>query len=127
MHRSAIGAIGIDIPAGGIDRASEFWGAALGRATRTGITHGEYRVVDGAFGGLTVFLQSVGDDQPRVHLDVHTDDLDAEVSRLVSLGATELGRHGGWVVLEDPTGLVFCVVPVRADDPLLDGAEQFGD
>ena len=41
-------------------------------------------------------------------------DLDAEVERLVRLGATETGRHstdGGfrWVVLADPDGNAFCV------------------
>ena len=54
----------------------------------------------------------------RVHMDLMTDDLDAEVSRLIGLGATETGRHsvdGGfrWVVLADPDGNAFCVAAPR--------------
>lgn len=54
----------------------------------------------------------------RVHLDLMADDLDAEVERLVGLGATETGRHsidGGlrWAVLADPDGNAFCVAAPR--------------
>jgi predicted enzyme related to lactoylglutathione lyase len=54
----------------------------------------------------------------RVHLDMMADDLDAEVHRLVGLGATETGRHdlgGGfrWVVMADPDGNAFCVAAPR--------------
>ena len=50
----------------------------------------------------------------RVHLDLMAADLEAEVQRLIDLGATETGRHsvdGGfrWVVLADPHGNAFCV------------------
>lgn len=47
----------------------------------------------------------------RVHLDVLADDLDSEVERLAKLGATELARHSGWVVMTDPEGNEFCVQP----------------
>ena len=54
----------------------------------------------------------------RVHLDFTAPDLDAEVHRLVGLGATETGRHcldGGfrWVVMADPDGNAFCVAAPR--------------
>jgi hypothetical protein len=49
-----------------------------------------------------------------VHLDFHTADKEAEVARLVGLGARETGRHSfgpefDWVVLTDPEGNAFCV------------------
>ena len=47
----------------------------------------------------------------RVHLDVRASDRDAEVARLVAAGASEVGRHENWVVLEDPEGNEFCVFP----------------
>jgi Glyoxalase-like domain len=51
----------------------------------------------------------------KVHLDFSTDDVEAEVARLVELGATETGRNSfgdfGWVVLADPDGNAFCVAP----------------
>lgn len=45
----------------------------------------------------------------RVHLDLRTDDVEAEVTRLVALGAAELHRSGTWVTLSDPEGNEFCV------------------
>ncbi|MGI9126476.1 MAG: VOC family protein [Mycobacterium sp.] len=54
----------------------------------------------------------------RVHMDLMASDLDAEVQRLLGLGATETGRHsvdGGfrWVVLADPDGNALCVAAPR--------------
>ena len=69
-----------------------------------------------------MLIQAIGSNEPGVHLDIHTDDLDAEVSRLLVLGASERSRHGGWVVMNDPSGLTFCVVPVDSDDESLLGA-----
>ena len=49
----------------------------------------------------------------RCHPDLHTDDLDREVSRLIGLGATEISRHADvsrWAVLHDPEENEFCVV-----------------
>ena len=52
----------------------------------------------------------------RVHLDIETDDKEAEVARLVELGAREVERFPRWIVMEAPTGHRFCVVnPQRAD------------
>jgi hypothetical protein len=45
----------------------------------------------------------------RVHVDLHADDLPAEVRRLVDLGATVLGEYDGWTALSDPEGNEFCV------------------
>lgn len=47
----------------------------------------------------------------RVHLDIAADDVAAEVLRLVALGATEIRRGDGYVVLADPEGNNFCVCP----------------
>lgn len=45
----------------------------------------------------------------RAHLDQGTDDLPAEVRRLVGLGAADVGPGRGWRVLRDVAGLPFCV------------------
>ena len=58
-----------------------------------------------------------------MHLDIETDDLDAEVMRLEALGAREVSRPraGRWVVMQAPTGQRFCVVrmhhPERGTPP----------
>ena len=60
----------------------------------------------------------------RNHLDLHTEHLEAEVARLIELGAGlvhekhEWGTH--WFTLADPEGNEFCVVedqPAPADVP----------
>jgi predicted enzyme related to lactoylglutathione lyase len=51
----------------------------------------------------------------RVHLDLGCDELDAELARLVGLGARVLAWHEDLVVLADPEGGEFCVLrPSRA-------------
>ena len=50
----------------------------------------------------------------RLHIDLDPDDRDAEVERLLTLGATRAdvgqGADATWVVLADPEGNEFCVL-----------------
>jgi len=53
----------------------------------------------------------------RLHLDFRPDDQDAEVARLLELGARHADVGQGeqtWVVLQDPEGNEFCVLRARA-------------
>ena len=57
----------------------------------------------------------------RVHIDFTAADMEAEVKRLVDLGATETGRGEAgpdfqWVVLADPDGNAFCVARGDVDN-----------
>src|SRR5262245_17008972 len=73
---------------------------------------------DERFPGI-VFLQVPEGKQGknRLHLDFAPDDRDAEVDRLVRLGArrVDVGQSGeeNWVVLADPEGNEFCVLRER--------------
>ncbi len=78
------------------------------------------------FGGPapTLVFGPVADPTPgknRLHIDVNpTDrDQDAELQRLLSLGATpaDVGQTGdeAWHVLADPEGNVFCLLRSRVD------------
>jgi hypothetical protein len=68
-------------------------------------------------------LQQV-EHESRVHLDIETDDIEAEVKRLEALGAKRIGNVRSWCVMEAPSGQRFCVVkPQRADFPT--GATQW--
>jgi hypothetical protein len=52
----------------------------------------------------------------RLHLDFRPDDQNAEVDRLLALGATRVDIGQGdekWVVLADPEGNEFCVLASR--------------
>jgi hypothetical protein len=49
------------------------------------------------------------------HLDLGTDDLASEVTRLRGLGADEIGAGRRWHLLRDPSGLTFCVTENSPD------------
>lgn len=54
--------------------------------------------------------------QNRLHIDLRPDDQDAEVQRLIRLGASRVDVGQGdapWVVLADPEGNEFCVLAAR--------------
>ena len=56
----------------------------------------------------------------RLHLDLRPDDQDAEVERLIALGASRVDIGQGavtWVVLADPEGNEFCVLRDRRASP----------
>ena len=59
--------------------------------------------------GLDIEVQKV-DHPSRVHLDIETDDIEAEVRRLEALGAKRIQAVQTWWVMEAPTGQRFCVV-----------------
>jgi hypothetical protein len=46
-----------------------------------------------------------------VHLDIHTDDLAAEIARLEELGAERVQQVHSWWILRDPAGLRFASSP----------------
>ncbi len=92
-----------------------FWAGVQGVEPRR--TDGDPYTGLGTVGSLVFEHQRVGDDTPaRVHLDVETDDVTAEVARVVALGATVVEAHDEYTILHDPAGLLFCVVPVQAHD-----------
>ncbi len=110
MHRSRLCAIGIDCQGADPETAARFWSAALGRPPTE--TEGVYTSLEDRPNQPIVFVQSV-DHPSRVHLDIETDDVEAEVARLEALGAKRLEQINTWWVLEAPTGQRFCVVPAQ--------------
>ena len=107
MHKSRLCAIGIDCETTDRDAAAEFWSAALGRPVEE--VEGSYAALEDRATQPSVFVQQV-DHPSRVHLDIETDDVEAEVARLEALGARRLEKIKTWWVLEAPTGQRFCVV-----------------
>jgi hypothetical protein len=113
-HRSRLAGIIIDCrtDAAGLDAAADFWSAALG-APRRPREDGYIPLEDQA--GLHVEVQAV-DHPSRVHLDIESDDIPAEVARLEALGARVVARIKTWVVMEAPTGQRFCVIRAQTRD-----------
>jgi len=114
MHRSRLCAVLIDCRTSDLDAAARFWGEALGRAVDPDhpSSRDNYRMLATPPDEPIVEIQRV-DHPSRVHLDIESDDITAEVARLTKLGATVVDRLERWVVMEAPTGQRFCVVRVQ--------------
>jgi predicted enzyme related to lactoylglutathione lyase len=121
MHKSKLSGFIIDCRTNDLDRAAEFWGAALGMPIRE-LPADEaalYKRLEDSQHGLDIEVQKVSH-ASRVHLDIETDDIEAEVRRLEVLGATRVQAVSTWWVMQAPTGQRFCVVQARATSPLFD-------
>lgn len=100
------------------EKLAEFWSAAIGY-TNKGV-FGQYAIlVDPAKKGPNLLLQQVPEPRVgknRVHWDwmaENADEQQAEIKRLVELGATRVAEQKmtgvSWAVLQDPEGNEFCV------------------
>ncbi|ANB33017.1 hypothetical protein M2324_000968 [Rhodovulum sulfidophilum] len=114
-HRTRIGGLCIDCRTEDSGPALAFRSAASGR---------EGALVEDARSGWPsgppaapqVILQAVGHD-PRMHLDIETDDIEAECARLTGLGAVEVTRVRDRVVRQAPSGHRFCPVLPEGNFP----------
>lgn len=111
MHRILLREVVIDAPDEVFAEVRDFWSSALLAESRQVEEHPEFTALADPAAMSWVGLQNVGGATARFHLDIETDDVEAEVQRLVSLGASIVGQGRAWVVLADPAGLLFCVVP----------------
>ena len=111
MHKSQLAGFIIDCQTDDLDAAARFWGAALGLESREfeNPAESEYRSLQTSPDDYHIEVQKVSHPS-RVHLDIESDDIEAEVRRLEALGARRIGPIKGWVVMEAPTGQRFCVV-----------------
>ena len=111
MHKSRLGTIIIDCRTDDLDSAARFWSQALGVACEplTDPADANYRELEMPAGEVKVLVQQV-EHPSRVHIDIETNDIEAEVKRLEALGATRVAQVKRWWVMEAPTGQRFCVV-----------------
>ncbi len=128
MHHSRLSSILIDCRTEDLDSAARFWSAALGRPLRDGahpdganyvtlVTHDDEPVIE---------VQKV-DHESRVHLDIESDDIEAEVHRLEALGAKRVAAVKTWVVMEAPSGQRFCVIRPQHGGKLGPHANEWPD
>jgi predicted enzyme related to lactoylglutathione lyase len=114
-HRSRLAGFIIDCQVDDLDAAARFWSGALGATIadpNAGDETAEYQAFGNTPGDLHIEVQKVAHPS-RVHLDIETDDLDAEAARLEALGAKRIGFIKRWWVMEAPTGQRFCVVKMH--------------
>jgi hypothetical protein len=116
MHKSRLAGFIIDCATSDLDAATRFWCAALGLEVRpTEPPDPLYRTLDTAPDEVHIEVQRVKHPS-RVHLDIESDDIEAEVRRLEQLGARRIAAIKTWQVMEAPTGQRFCVVAVQRAD-----------
>ena len=90
MHRSRVCHFVIDVP--DPDQGVTFWSAALGAVEEPlpEISSGIYRHLRLPDSEIRILLQKTSDpkvSKERMHLDLETDDVEAEAKRLETLGA----------------------------------------
>jgi len=116
-HRSRVCQFVIDVS--DLDQGVAFWTAALdGVEEKTSETSREiYRRIRLPDSEIRILLQKTGDrkiSKERMHIDLETDNVEAEVERLEALGAVRwdhLQERGfDFWVLQDPWGNEFCVL-----------------
>ncbi len=122
MHRSRLAQLIIDCRQAdpdptALDGAARFWAGALGldweRLPDPADAH--YRQLDVPSGQPGILVQAVRHPS-RVHLDIESTDVDAEVRRLEALGARRVAQVRNWWVMQAPTGHRFCVLRQQRGD-----------
>jgi predicted enzyme related to lactoylglutathione lyase len=117
MHRSRVAYFTIDVD--DLDRAVTFWAGALGAVAEPGnpASRHIYRKLRLPDAPIRILLQRTDDpkaEKNRMHLDLETDDVEAEVKRLEGLGAVrwdhQTARGYDFWVMRDPWGNEFCVL-----------------
>jgi catechol 2,3-dioxygenase-like lactoylglutathione lyase family enzyme len=102
------------------DRMTDFWCAALELELhpRSG---DQFRVLRGKHGNVALQLADTPvDSRDQMHIDLYSLDRDADVARLLALGATHVRDSDDpddpFIVLADPEGNYVCVCPVSPSD-----------
>jgi hypothetical protein len=107
----------VDIPGARYEAEVEFWAALTGWPLRPE-TPAEFTALERPLGmPLRILLQRLAepDGVVRAHLDWAAGSAREDVvARHEALGAQQMGRHRGWVVMTDPAGLRYCIT---ARDP----------
>lgn len=108
-----LGGLFFDVPAEHEQAEVAFWVGVFGaERTETDGPEDPYTALHGGHGApFPVEVQRLGSGAARFHIDVESDDVDADADRLEALGATRVEKNGSWWVMRDPAGLTFCIVP----------------
>ena len=120
MAGTALAWVFIDVPPDTHAAVRRFWADVLGEDAIEHRDDPDYAFFPSPV-PVRIGVQRIGDgDAGRVHLDITAGDVEAEARRLEGLGATRVRDVDDHVILRDPAGLLFCVVPSSwaADAPL---------
>ena len=123
-HYSRVLKVVIDAPPELHDQELAFWEGAVGQELPE-VYSAEYHGALLRGSDLMLLMHRLSSGAPRVHLDIHTDDVDAEVARLEGLGAKRVQQVQTWWVMRDPAGLPFCVLPTSPGSLNDDNAQRW--
>ncbi len=117
MHKSRLAALVLDSKVDDIEEANVFWEQALGLACvrSTEEWSSRYSHLTSPNDQPHILIQKTAHES-RVHLDIETDNIKAEVKRLKAIGAKVVETFERWTVMEAPTGHRFCVVNPQRED-----------
>ncbi len=124
-HHSRLDKIVIDVAPADHDREVAFWSGATGHPMARSDRYPEYHWGELPGQDIGILVQRLDEGASRVHVDIHTTDVDAEVARLEQLGATRIRQVHSWWIMHDPAGLPFCVIPDSAERLTEDNATRW--
>jgi hypothetical protein len=116
VHRILLRTIVLDFAPEGHDAGRQFWATALAGTAGKPDERSEYSWLERPASPAHILLQRLDEGPSRVHLDLESDDMDAEIARLERAGAQRVERFERWQVLRDPIGMYFCVIPPQSPD-----------
>ncbi len=123
-HRSRLAVLLLDLPPALHREGATSWAGVTGREPTASPQDPDSITLGALADGFHLEVQRTDDaTPPRWHVDVETDDVEAEVARLETLGARRLryvesadGEGRGLWQMRDPAGLVFCVVGIQTGE-----------
>jgi len=101
----------LDYPADSHAAGAAFWEDVTGyqRSAARG-PHDEFATLVPPDGDDYLRVQRVGDGRPRLHLDVHVEDVRATADAAANAGARLVADEGDYLTLTSPGGFTFCLV-----------------
>jgi hypothetical protein len=116
-HRSRLSILLLDLPPELHAAGRDFWAGATGHPAEADPTDHDWSSLGTFADGWHLEVQRTGEGTPpRWHVDIETDDVEAEVRRLEGLGAQRHRDMGSFWQMLDPAGLVFCVVGIQTGE-----------
>ncbi|MQY25222.1 VOC family protein [Nocardia aurantia] len=102
----------LDIAPGGYDREVAFWAALTGWELQAAGEPEFVRLVPPSGLPFRMLLQRLGEERPSAaHPDIACSDIEAVASWHEKHGARRVSRGAHWIVMNDPTGGVYCLTP----------------
>lgn len=102
MHKSRLSAIVVDCHTDHIEQAAGFWSQLLGQPSYAD-EDGHRATILANDNGVSMVIEAVRD-EARIHFDIETDNLAAEIRRIEQLGGRKISVVDHAVIMEAPTG-----------------------